>query len=178
MKIVDFSFFADIDPRDSFYANWSRQYEYPWVISRLRAYGAKSVHNTACGGSQQIHGKFAIALGGEFKTTNSDVFVDSSWFVRDYCDITIPRRGEKFDAVVCVSAIEHINGHAPIEIIKNLLGHVNDGGIVLITLDSPPVNIAQLANELKCGCRVPENILTCSQEPYVGTNVVRLEIIK
>ena len=178
MKVIDFSFFAETDPRDAFYANWSRQYEYPWVISRLRAYGAKSVHNTACGGSMQIHGKFAISLGNEFNTVNSDVFVDRSWFVRDYCDITVPWRGEKFDAVVCVSAIEHIDGHKPIRIIENLLGHVKDDGIALITFDAPPVNFTELENIFGVPCRRVENPISCGQEPYTGTKVIRLEIIK
>lgn len=174
MKIIDFSFFAPTDPRDTFYENWSREYEYPWALARLRAYGVNTVHNTACGGAMQTHVKFEQALSNAFTAIHSDI--DKSLDGRLYFDITTPYgSGEKFDAVVCISAIEHIKEVEPITIIKNLLTHVKDGGLVLITFDYPTVDLEKLQRDLGARCRVPDVLLTWDREKL---NVVRLEILK
>ena len=177
MKVIDFSFFAASDPIDAFYENWSRCYEYPWVLSRLMAYGADTVHNTACGGDMEVHRQFAHALSSKYKTVHSDIF--GAWGGRIFYDITKPFEGkEKFDAVVCVSAIEHIENVKPVEIIKNLMEQLKPGGVLLMTFDAPPINWPQLTIDLQAECRIPNDVLLCYEPEYLATKVIRLEIVK
>ena len=181
MKVVDFSFFAVSDPLDTLYNNWSRRYEYPWVFSRLMAYGAHTVHNTACGGGFDVHKQFMERLSDNYEVVHSDIeelYCDESVYFDITKPIDNPDKINCFDAVVCVSAIEHIPNVKPITIIKNLMEQLKPGGVLLITFDAPPVNWSELTFDLQHECRMPDDVLLCFEPEYLATKVIRLEIIK
>lgn len=173
MRIIDFSFFDITEPHDDKYNNWSRKYEYPWVLNRLSAYGVKNVHNTSCGGSMDVHRQFAEELSKYYDTVHSDI--DSTWGGRIYYDVTKPYTQEKFDAVLNISAIEHIENAKPIEIINNLLSGVISGGVILITFDYPTVNLEELENDIGVKCLRASNPVTREED---GLQIIRLEIVR
>lgn len=172
MRVLEFAFFSSNDPVDERYDNWSRKYEYPWALEWLRKAGAKTVHNTACGGCFDVHRTFAQDLASGFTVVNSDVHRDM--FNSVYCDITQPYKGDGFDAVLCISAIEHINGVDVVEVIKNLAGHVKFGGIVIATFDFPGVDLAALERAFGMQCVEPEAILRRRSDDL---SVVKLAVL-
>jgi len=152
-KILDFSFFDRLDLCDKKWKEWSRCYEYPYVLRLINGNGYKKIHNTACGGMLETHRMFIeelINIG--FDVTNSDV---SYYNVPNFVNYDVRERrpdlSGRFDAVLCISSLEHINENHVI-IIDNLLDQVKDGGVLIITFDYPDVNLKQLEEYFSCGC--------------------------
>jgi SAM-dependent methyltransferase len=94
-------------------------------------------------------------------------------------DVTEQFHG-KFDIVLSVSAIEHID-HDVTKLIGNLLDQVNIGGVLILTMDVPDVDLNAVENFLGCKCTDVRDRLNglnsiCADGNFADKNIVRLII--
>lgn len=177
MKIVEARFLTTGDPYDPAIENWSRCYEYPLIMRKLK--GSKMIHNAACGAVRQAnHGQARIHL--QFmrrleklsaQIINSDILSLSDdpeirqldpvrmGFV-EY-NILRPWSGRlRFDAVVCISTLEHLKPEDRHDAVMNLYNQLRAGGRLLVTFDCDDAKM--FSEIIGCHVEIPHNVLTRS----------------
>jgi len=131
-----------------FFSNgwWSRVYEYKWLrdvlISYFKNTNNKSVLDVGTGNTQP--GIFILKDTGFNKVIGTDIFSINSYkynellnlnmqYIKD--NIVRPSIKEKFDAVCCISVLEHfpVKWHEPA--IKNIIDFVKPQGCIVLTFD-------------------------------------------
>lgn len=170
MIVREFRFLTtDDEHEEKRWDNWSRCYEYTLVLKKLAAMqkgkGEKlRVHNTACGGSP-LHTAFANELHRLYDTVNSDAeplklakYPKWPW-VPNYAqyDLTKPDEelyGGVFNAVLCISTLEHIESRHTELIVTSLLDQLRPGGVLMITVDVPSSGMGVLAQMVGRSCCV------------------------
>ena len=144
MKINEFRF---LKPNEEFidltYNNWSRCYEWGYVLDVALWEEFSTVHNACCG-TTAFHESFATNLGIFVPNIlNTDAFQsDEGVMFQNFkiSDITEPYEGF-FDLVVCVSTLEEIDKKDREKTLQNLYNQVNHGGRLIVTCDYPNVDI-------------------------------------
>jgi hypothetical protein len=145
MEVIEFRFLTTDDNSDTKYGAWSRVYEYPFVLNKLKELGANKnslIHNTSWG-YEGCHVTFKNDLDAIYDTcAHTDVRPSNLPKTLIY-DITKnePGLNNMFDFVINISTIEEV-GYDNIEIIKNLFNQVKPGGYLIITFD--------YCNQLQC----------------------------
>ena len=133
------------DTKDTDFVNWSRPYEYGYVLDELKDEDIGStVHNTACG-NEPIHLLFQEKLNDlGLKVTNSDAFIKDEnsgrivkYDIREKCD-------NKYDVVLCISTLEHLCRDEREKAFLNLLDSTKKR--LIITMDCPDVSVSEVIN--------------------------------
>jgi len=178
MKIISHKFLSADDVCDLTVKNWSRAYEYPLVLSRIKEIltGTNEVypmiHNTACGGMYPVHRCFIhelinIDLG--FEVVNSDLWPIeqiSGWGLNPYqinyrkYDINTRWRDLKFDVVLCISTLEHLKPENVKSSFHNLYDQLNPCGRLIITYEYADVDPEIMKNLIGCWPDSATNPLT------------------
>ncbi len=185
MKINQFRF---LTPNETFvdksYHNWSRGYEWGYVLDYLKDKSQLTVHNTCCG-QIEIHKQFATALSEtNCHIVNSEVNqsrINQTFDNFTYYDLLTPC-DTKFDLVLCISTLEEIPEHIT-TIYNNLLDSVKPGGRLIITCDYPDVEVELLEGLLGQKCQTPEIKLNGENSyhqdlTYKHLNVILIDITK
>lgn len=168
--------------------NWSRPYEYNWILQKLRKLSLNnpSVHNTCCG-TQPIHLQFAQKLNQFSQNiTHSDIF-RSELFLKhfnvEFYNIINPYP-KSFDTVICVSTLEEMVPSDREPAFDNLINQVNSGGHLLLTCDYPDVDLSFL--ESKLGTKILESNATklCGSnsvfrnDEFSRLNIIAIDLIR
>jgi hypothetical protein len=163
-RVVEFKLFDSNDTFDIRWEEWSRIYEYEYVLNTLRKLGANpssQLHNT-CWGFHGIHIKFKEVLEKNYPLTlNSDVRRSNLPKTVLY-DLTNKPQNEyigKFDFVINVSTLEEID-FPHIETFKNLLDMVKIGGHLIVTFDVPGIQLEMFESLFESRISSTENKLT------------------
>lgn len=155
IEVKKFEFVTRDYVNDTKYVHWSRIYEWKYVIDHISVLNPKSIHNTSCGGlnvNDTLHLTFCEDLdnlcnstihsdlwGGGYPGTevkpNKDNFI--------FYDIK-EKLNKKFDLVLNISTLEHIDKTHIRESINNLIDQVNEGGEMILTFDYPDINISTI----------------------------------
>lgn len=162
-EIIDYRFAITSDKYDDkYFANWSRPYEYKYVMDFILAHksGDITIHNTACGGHHDIHNIFRDELDKIGTCVHSDLVRTGNKEIQ-YYDIRNKHLGFKntFDFVLNISTIEHVDSDK-IKIIENLFSQVKSGGYLVMTFDFPKIRPEVLEPLLGVVCKKPDNCLT------------------
>lgn len=138
-----FRLFAAGDPYDLSYGAWSRVIEYPAVLAELDAIGPGPlrVHNTAAGGFLMCHRRFMGELDRRHRAIHTDL-VPSEGISRHDIRQPAPQWEGTFDAVLCVSTLEHLAPDEQQEAVESLLGQLRPGGRLVVTFDLPGADLA------------------------------------
>jgi SAM-dependent methyltransferase len=127
---------------------WSRVYEYPLVISKIKEYFGENydieIHNTSWG-FQTIHKTFKDKLESVYNNLIHSDIIESSLPNTQIYDIT--KRPDnslinRFDVVVNVSTVEEVNFNH-LEVIENLFSQVKKDGLLIITFDLPGFQVEE-----------------------------------
>lgn len=131
--------------------HWSRPYEYELIINRIKQYREENpdiknmvVHNTACGTTGVRLSDIFFAFKKHLTLYNWDVIHSDIKECEDIIkyDITQPfMYKEFFDVVINISVIEHLPETHQLVALQNLYEQVKPGGLLLVTLDFPTVNL-------------------------------------
>jgi 2-polyprenyl-3-methyl-5-hydroxy-6-metoxy-1,4-benzoquinol methylase len=121
-----------------YFFDWSRQWEYPWVL-RNTPYKKKSIVLDVGGGTSHFP---AIVSKRVKKVVVGELYSERVWKDNipniEYLnvDITKFKTEEKYDIVSCISVLEHIEKDEDrIIAISNLAEAVKKGGYLVMTLD-------------------------------------------
>jgi len=136
------------DRHDTKYGAWSRIYEYPMVLDKIREYapGADiSIHNSSWG-FNEIHVGFKDDLEAEFREViNSDI-LPSDVPNTEIWDLTKAPAKEylnKFEVVLNVSTVEEVDADH-LMIIEHLISQIKPGGLLIMTFDLPGMQLKKL----------------------------------
>jgi hypothetical protein len=144
-KLLEFKLFDPQDPFDIRWEEWSRIYEYEYILNTLTKLGANSdseLHNT-CWGFHGVHVKFKEALEKGYPLTlNSDMKKSDLPKTVEYDLTKKPPKNylNKFDFVVNVSTVEEID-FPHVEVLGNLLSMVKKNGYLIVTFDIPGIQL-------------------------------------
>lgn len=128
------------------FGNWSRTYEYPWILNKIKSLELNnpSIHNTCCG-TADIHLFFAKKLNDlSSNIIHSDVATSKLWESEniniEYYNLQ-NIYNKKFDIVVCISTLEDTaSSKDNLKVcFDNLINQVVSDGKLLITCDYPSV---------------------------------------
>jgi hypothetical protein len=147
-EVLEFCFLdAGLD-YDLKYTWWSRVYEYPLVLEKLKLYGVtpnSRVHNS-CWGFQGCHILFKEELEALTSfVVNSDIRKSSLPNTAVY-DVSRPAPKEwhaYFDFVLNVSTVEEIR-FPHVQVIENLLRMCKVRGKLIVTFDYPGIQLSML----------------------------------
>lgn len=124
---------------DMSYLHPSKRWEYPWALQRAELAPHSHVLDAGCGASI-----FPIYLAKQgYKVAASDVEVPFGLdrqhgveveYVTNYI-VEMPFTDEAFDAVFCVSVVEHLHRHQLPDVIQELRRVLRPGGRLLVTTD-------------------------------------------
>lgn len=138
------------DRHETKYDAWSRIYEYPLVLDKIREYSSGSnisIHNSSWG-FNEIHAGFKSDLESEFgEVVNSDI-LPSDVPNTEIWDLTQPPASayiDKFDVVLNVSTVEEVDADH-LMIIENLISQIKPGGLLIMTFDMPGMQLKKLNN--------------------------------
>ena len=191
MIVKEFRFLDANDPHDNTILNWSRCYEWPWVMEKLNSLpGILSIHNTCCGPGE-IHKQFhdmlhKFSVDNSVRLINSDINetpVNSKFDNFKIYDVTGIDKSTH-NVIICVSTLEEFaSPEEQLGVIKNLFMQLRPGGRLLITCDFPGVKLAALEALLFQRCKGATTPLTGlssihKEWEYSGLNVIVLEIEK
>ncbi len=160
LQITDSGYFKFSDAIDVKYTEWSRAYEYPYIMKFLEDKFPKEsikIHNTCCGGHHIDHVNFLkdLELKKEWFVLNSDLndYAYEGYIKNnlkspfEFYDITKPF-DKKFDVIINVSTLEEIPHINYIDYFQNSYNQLNLGGYLIITCDVPPANLYDLFDDL------------------------------
>ena len=143
---------------------WSRRYEYPHILKELKKSDCVKVLDAACGSYHPF--KFALAQSG-FETYACDLcnldfnMLKEAIGKRGYClsekeyymvnfskqDISNTNyASEFFDAVVCISVIEHLPKALVSKCISEFYRILKKGGKLYLTIDYPDMTPDDMLN--------------------------------
>jgi len=154
MEVIEFRLLTTKDINDpEKYKNWSRTYEYPTVIRKLKdlnAHSESKIHNTSWG-YEGIHVIFKQHLDEIYPNCLHTDIKKSNLKKTNVYDIT-KKPPEKyknyFDFIINISTVEEVN-FSHVKIINNLLSQLKKGGYLIITFDyskKPGANSLDLVN--------------------------------
>mgnify|MGYP001159686552 CR=1 FL=1 len=141
MKVIEFRKILKNETYDNYYNDnhaWSRIYEYPLIISKIKKYLKEDsvIHNSSWG-FEGIHVLFKEKLDQLSKNVYHSDIIESklkNTFVYDITKEPINDEIEKYDIVLNVSTLEEVN-YDHIKIFNNLFKQVKNGGIFIATFD-------------------------------------------
>jgi hypothetical protein len=140
MEVIDFRFLTTKDLYDTKYEAWSRIYEYPLVLQKIKELGGNStslIHNSSWGFAG-VHILFKNDLDSIYPNTiHSDIYIPQEYPNVIKYDITKPIESKYhnyFDFVLNVSTVEEVPFNN-VNIIENLLQQVKINGYLIITFD-------------------------------------------
>jgi len=177
-EVIDFRFADASDNFDAKYSQigaWSRPYEYFYVIDFIKWNVLKNIehpeiHNSSWG-FEGIHVTFRDELDGLGKCVHSDI-IHSDYRESFYYDITTESKEfeNKFDFVVNVSTIEHLNTvQERLLAIENLFKQVKPNGYLILTFDFPRVNLSEIETLINSECKAAS--IKLNGENSVNPNV-------
>jgi len=185
LSIQDFRFLSLDDEFDNTYGNWSRSYEYPYILNSIKKYTKTPsiIHNTSWGW-EGVHNIFREKLDSLYDTVHSDIKKSNHPHTKIW-DITTPPAKEEFDfydIVINVSTIEEVK-HDHVFILKNLLSMVKTGGLLIVTMDFPGAQLNKIENWLDkkieySNNRLNGNTSLIPNNRYGHLNVIGLVIRK
>lgn len=186
MKINQFRFLNNAEAfLNPIFRNWSRCYEWGYVLDVLSAQKDISVHNTSCGGCE-IHKQFSSALDATGnKIYNTDVCTtDLTSTLSNFSIYNLTEKNANlYDMVLCISTLEHMTINEQRLAFDNLLDQTKDGGRLIITLDYPDANLEQIESLLgrkclDCNTRLNGNNSYYRDSTYSHLNIVLIDITK
>lgn len=184
MKVLEFRYFSKDDLCDTKRLARSRCYEYPFVLETIKNIWIDNpiIHNTWCGW-WDIHIKFSDELENYWTVINSDTDWIWDWKrnnefmiydIMKWWDI-------QADITLCVSTLEHLSNQ--VLALQNLIKDTKEWWYLIITLDSPPVDIKAIEEYLWVECSDTTNRLNpknsvCPHPDWDWINIVKLVIKK
>ena len=181
--IIDFKFAEVTDNFNLKYKEWSRIYEYSYVIEFIRWNTLKDmekpeIHNSSWG-YEGVHVMFRDELDMIGKCTHSDI-ISSTFRETYYYNITEEKKEfeNKFDFVLNISTIEHLNSvDERIMAIQNLYKQLKAGGYLILTFDYPRVNLTEIEELVQTKCKIPINLLNGENSASPNNNYINLNIV-
>jgi len=148
--IEDFRFLTLNDEFDNTYLNWSRSYEYPYILKSIGKYikTPNIIHNTSWG-YEGVHNIFREKLDSLYNVIHSDI-KKSNYPRTKIWDIRTPPTNDElnlYDVVINVSTIEEVKDDH-LFILKNLFSMVKSGGILAVTMDFPGAQLDKIEDWL------------------------------
>lgn len=153
MIVNEFRWLTVSDDYLSDFDNWSRPYEYAWVLNNLKKnlLNNPHIHNTCCG-TQPIHLQFSKKLNLLSDNVLHTDAVYSDLF-NENVNFKLYNLEEKinlfFDVVICVSTLEELPKSSREKVFHNLYDQLKPGGRLLLTCDYPHVDLEFLEKKLK-----------------------------
>ena len=184
MKVLKFSYIDRNDESNPFYKQWSRNYEYDLVFKRLETLDltGPTIHNTACWWWEchNLFSRWLEQFGNVLNSDNNSRPLENKPNNFIIQDITLPNI-LKNDITICVSTLEHLDPRDWIPTLQNLLNATER--YLILTFDTPPLNIALIEEFLWVKCEDVKERLTPQNSKYKhptwdGINVVYLIIEK
>lgn len=148
LEVLEYRKIRNTDKFDMKFGAWSRIYEYPLVIDKIREYSSStniSIHNSSWG-FESCHVDFKNDLEIEFnEIVNSDLLPSDvpNTVVWDITKAPPADYNDKFDFVLNVSTVEEVDADH-LAIIKNLILQIKPGGILIMTFDLPGMQLKKL----------------------------------
>ena len=141
MEIKEFRKISTNDTCDNYYndgSSWSRIYEYPLVINKIKKYYKEGykIHNSSWG-FRGVHILFKEKLDELFKTVYHSDIIKSDLKNTFIYDITKqPEKEEigKYDILINISTLEEVR-YNHLKIFNNLFMQLKKGGILIATFD-------------------------------------------
>jgi SAM-dependent methyltransferase len=154
-EITDFRFASVNDIFNLKYNAWSRAYEYPYVFNEIinKNINKPTIHNTSWG-YEGVHVMFRDDLDVIGECIHSDI-TKSQFRDTYYYDITTEKKEfeAKFDFVINVSTIEHLNTvEDRLKSIENLFKQVKKNGYLILTFDYPRVSLIEIESLVNSKC--------------------------
>lgn len=179
-EVLEFSYIDKNFRFDYQWGWWSRIYEYPLVLEKMRNLGwnsSSNVHNT-CWGSQGCHILFKDQLEtGSGFVVNSDINHSElpNTSVYDLTKTPSVEYQNNFDFVLNVSTLEEIQ-YPHLLVFQNLLSMVKPGGYLIATFDIPGLDLGMFEKLFgRKISEVPER-LNGGNSPYLMTQYSHLEV--
>lgn len=139
LSVNEFRWLTINDPCLMEFKNWSRTYEYAYVLNKIKQSNIKnpSIHNTCCG-TGNLHAAFAKRLEDlSSNVLNSDM-IQSDFFRSGYnfklYNMYNPSN-ESYDIVINVSSLEDASQKERELAFTNLINQVKPGGRLILTCD-------------------------------------------
>ena len=188
MKLKKFKFFSPQNYSDLKFQHeicWSRVYEYPFVLNEIKEYGLKNpkIHN-ASWGFRDIHLVFKTYLDILYNNVVHSDIKPSTLYNTEYWNIKeASTYSNHFDIIINVSTVEEVK-HDHVEIIKNHLTQLKDGGIFILTFDYPGLQLDRIEDFLQQKITepterlspknsiLPDNVLNLPNDFTVGYLVI------
>lgn len=151
MKIKEFKFLTTEDKNELLYDNWSRTYEYPFVLDSIKSYGnnVEKVHNTSWGW-YGVHVTFKETLDSIYPNCiHSDIKQSDLDKTKIWNITNLPEKNDIdfYDVVINVSTVEEVN-YDHVTILENLFSMVRPGGILVVTMDVPGAQLDKITKWL------------------------------
>jgi len=127
---------AEHHKKVGYFYDWSRQWEYPWILKNV-PFKKKNVVLDAGGGTCHFPALVAKRVNKVYvgEMYNERVWKDDAKNV-EYKNIDIStdiKSKDKYDIVICISVLEHVENR--LITIKNLMNFVKPGGHLAMTID-------------------------------------------
>lgn len=138
------------DRHDKKFEAWSRIYEYPLVLDKIKEHTATtdiSIHNSSWG-FNECHVNFKNDLEAEYsEVVNSDILPSDVPNTSIWDLTTAPPEEfiERFDFILNVSTVEEVDADH-LMIIENLIAQLKPGGFLIMTFDMPGMQLKKLNN--------------------------------
>jgi SAM-dependent methyltransferase len=161
MKVIEFRLLnLSDDYGDKFNdgSAWSRVYEYPLVIKKLKELGSDEnsiIHNSSWG-YDDIHIRFKNELDSIYRNAvHSDIRHSElqKTFTYNITSESPEHLKNKFDFIINISTVEEVH-YNHFKIIQNLYDQLKVGGYLIITFDYPGLDLPLIENNLKCNLQV------------------------
>jgi hypothetical protein len=171
-------YFINDEIHDDIWA-WSRVYEYPLVINKIKEYFGENydikIHNSSWG-YERIHKTFKNKLESIYKNIlNSDI-LESSLPNTQFYDITKHPDDlliDNFDVVINVSTVEEVN-YNHLEVIGNLFSQVKKDGLLIITFDLPGFQIEEFETYFNTKILTSNNDISGNNSVVINTSCYHL----
>jgi len=182
-EVIDFRFVSTDDKYDLKYKlsdAWSRVYEYKYVYDFIVTQNKENpqIHNSSWGfGGVHVVFRDEIDLIGN--CLHSDIN-ESKLKESYYYDITKIDNNllNKFDFVVNISTIEHLNSSKDMILaIQNLYDQLKPTGYLILTFDYPRVDLDEIEKFLGIKCEKCDNMLNGTNSIYPNTTYENLNIV-
>jgi len=126
---------AEHHQKVGYFYDWARQWEYPWILKNV-PFKKKNIVLDVGGGTCHFP---ALVAKRVKKVIVGEIYRERVWndniknIEYSNIDISSYKSNEKYDIVMCISVLEHIEKR--FTAIKNLMNLVKDGGFLVLTLD-------------------------------------------
>lgn len=185
MKVNQFRFLTTSDEFDSSFQNWSRCYEWNYVLKQIES--SEDIHTVlnSCCGTMEIHKQFADVLGTIPNKTilHTDIFTPTVP-IEPFLKWNMCQPSElRFDCVLCISTLEELKNSKSemINALNNLYNMCKKR--LIVTFDYPDVPLDIIEKWVGEKCKKEGDILNGSNssyrnDTYKHLNIVLLDISK